>query len=199
VFSHSHLARLIWPWRWWYVLPKHLLAFNRLHGAISQKIELFATTGMRTSNPTFYCYSRICRPSALVRSEVSPCGWDLSWKKWHWSGFSPSSKKLLLRAGFFLGLFSAWTWRHVPPKRRLAFIENMALYPRRHRQLIKLWLVLINLESQDSVVGITTGRPRGRSSSPGGGKNFHFSMSSTPAVGTTQPPIQWVPVSLSRG
>jgi hypothetical protein len=36
-------------------------------------------------------------------------------------------------------------------------------------------------------------RPRVRSSSPGGGKNVHFSMSSRPALGSTQPPIQCVP------
>jgi hypothetical protein len=40
-------------------------------------------------------------------------------------------------------------------------------------------------------------RPRGRSSSPGMVKNFHFSMSSRPVLGTTQPPIQWVPGPLS--
>jgi hypothetical protein len=28
---------------------------------------------------------------------------------------------------------------------------------------------------------------------------IHFSMSSTPALGSTQPPIQWVPGALSRG
>jgi hypothetical protein len=44
---------------------------------------------------------------------------------------------------------------------------------------------------------LQAGRPRGRSSSPGGGKNFHFSMLSTPALGPTQPPIQWVPGALS--
>jgi hypothetical protein len=31
------------------------------------------------------------------------------------------------------------------------------------------------------------------------GKNFHFSMSSRPALGPTQPPIQWVPRVLSPG
>jgi hypothetical protein len=41
------------------------------------------------------------------------------------------------------------------------------------------------------------GRPRGRSSSPGGGKNFHFSIMSRPALRPTQPPIQWVPGTLS--
>jgi hypothetical protein len=32
---------------------------------------------------------------------------------------------------------------------------------------------------------------------PVGGKNFHFSMSSRPALGSTQHPIQWVPGALS--
>jgi hypothetical protein len=43
------------------------------------------------------------------------------------------------------------------------------------------------------------GRPRGWSSSPGRVKNSLFSMSSRPALGTTQPPIQWVPGALSPG
>jgi hypothetical protein len=42
-------------------------------------------------------------------------------------------------------------------------------------------------------------RPRGRSSSPGEVKNFLFSMSSRPALGSTQAPIQWVPGALSPG
>jgi hypothetical protein len=36
-------------------------------------------------------------------------------------------------------------------------------------------------------------------SSPGEGKNFHFSTSSRPALGSTQLPIQWVPEDLSPG
>jgi hypothetical protein len=43
------------------------------------------------------------------------------------------------------------------------------------------------------------GRQRDPSSSPGRVKNFLFSMSSTPALGPTQPPIQWVPGVLSPG
>jgi hypothetical protein len=44
-----------------------------------------------------------------------------------------------------------------------------------------------------------TGRRRGRSSSSGRVKNFLFSKSSRPAVGSTQPPIQWVLGALFRG
>jgi hypothetical protein len=56
---------------------------------------------------------------------------------------------------------------------------------------------------RDSVVGIATGYGlddrRGRSSSPGMVKNFLFSTSSRPALGSTQPPIQLVPGALSPG
>jgi hypothetical protein len=40
--------------RWWrrYVSTKRRLTFNGLHDVVSQKIELFITTGVRTSNPT---------------------------------------------------------------------------------------------------------------------------------------------------
>jgi hypothetical protein len=38
---------------------------------------------------------------------------------------------------------------------------------------------------------LRAGRPMGRSSSPGTVKNFFFSMSSRPALGPTQLPIQW--------
>jgi hypothetical protein len=34
------------------VPPKHRLTFNELHGVISQKIELFIATTLRTTNPT---------------------------------------------------------------------------------------------------------------------------------------------------
>jgi hypothetical protein len=40
-------------------------------------------------------------------------------------------------------------------------------------------------------------RPRGRSSGPGRVKNFLFSKSSGLALGSTQPPTQWVPEALS--
>jgi hypothetical protein len=43
------------------------------------------------------------------------------------------------------------------------------------------------------------GQPRGWISSPGGDKNFLFSMSSRSALGSTQPPIKWVQGPLSPG
>jgi hypothetical protein len=43
------------------------------------------------------------------------------------------------------------------------------------------------------------GRLRGRSSSPGRVKNFHFSTSSRTTLGLTQPRIQWVLGVLSLG
>jgi hypothetical protein len=42
-------------------------------------------------------------------------------------------------------------------------------------------------------------RPRIRSSNPNRVKNCHFSVSSRPALGPTQPPIQWVPGAFSPG
>jgi hypothetical protein len=46
---------------------------------------------------------------------------------------------------------------------------------------------------------LRAGRSRGRSSSPGRVKIFISSTSSRPALGSTQPPIQWVPDALSPG
>jgi hypothetical protein len=43
------------------------------------------------------------------------------------------------------------------------------------------------------------GQPRVRNSSPGDGKNFHFSMSSRPALGPTQSPIPWATTAFSSG
>jgi hypothetical protein len=64
---------------------------------------------------------------------------------------------------------------------------------------------LLQLEINSSILpivprfGLSTERPRGRSSSPGGINNFHFSISSRPALGSIQPPIQWVPGDISPG
>jgi hypothetical protein len=73
-----------------------------------------------------------------------------------------------------------------------------ALGRQRLRWCCNIKMYMIEGESRDNVVGIA-GRPRGRNSSPGGVKNFHFSKSSRPALGSTQPPIQWVLGGLSPG
>jgi hypothetical protein len=57
-------------------------------------------------------------------------------------------------------------------------------------------------KSLDSSVGIETGyrlERAGRNSSPGGGKNFYFFISSKAALGPIQPPTQWVQGALSQG
>jgi hypothetical protein len=55
LLSRCYVARLIlWPWRRRrYVPPTHRLTFNGLHGVISQKTELFITTALRASIPTW--------------------------------------------------------------------------------------------------------------------------------------------------
>jgi hypothetical protein len=55
---------------------------------------------------------------------------------------------------------------------------------------------LVYLDRSD---GLRAGRQRGRGSSPGKVKNFNFSLSSRPALGYTQPPVQWVTGDLSLG
>jgi hypothetical protein len=60
-----------------------------------------------------------------------------------------------------------------------------------------------NNMSRDSSVGIATGYglddQGGGSSSPGRVKTFHFSISSRPSLGSTQPPIKWVPGVKGQG
>jgi hypothetical protein len=46
---------------------------------------------------------------------------------------------------------------------------------------------------------LQAGRPVDQSSSPGRVKNFHFFVLPTPALGSTQPPIQFVPGALYLG
>jgi hypothetical protein len=43
------------------VPPKRLLTFKGLHSVISQKIELFITTAVGTSNPTSFNFFKIIR------------------------------------------------------------------------------------------------------------------------------------------
>jgi hypothetical protein len=49
----------LWPWRLrWHVPPKHWSTFTRLHCVTSQKIKMFITKAVRTSNTIYtvsYC------------------------------------------------------------------------------------------------------------------------------------------------
>jgi hypothetical protein len=47
-------------------------------------------------------------------------------------------------------------------------------------------------------ISVTVQALRGWGSSPGRVKNYYFSISSRPALGSTQPPIQWVPILLRQ-
>jgi hypothetical protein len=73
------------PWRWRrYVPPKRRLTLNILHGVISQKIVLFITTAVKTSNPT----SNISRPKRFKTS----CGAHPASYPMHTTGFFPVDK-----------------------------------------------------------------------------------------------------------
>jgi hypothetical protein len=65
------------------------------------------------------------------------------------------------------------------------------------------FIIIIIIMGSGNAVGMVTvygQEHRGvKSSSPGRIKNFHFSISSRPALGSSQPPIQWVPGGLSLG
>jgi hypothetical protein len=63
------------PWRWRrYVPPKRQLLHNGLHGVISQKMILFITTAVKTSNPTQFFYCWVCiRCRGNVFTELLPC------------------------------------------------------------------------------------------------------------------------------
>jgi hypothetical protein len=71
-----------------------------------------------------------------------------------------------------------------------------------HDLVLKFLFICLTLESRDSAVGIATDKLDDQGVGvrvPVGGKHFHFSMSSRPALGSTQPPIQWIPGPLFLG
>jgi hypothetical protein len=61
----------------------------------------------------------------------------------------------------------------------------------------EIWEPTVGWAERRDSAWLLAGRLRGRSSSPEKVKNFLFSTSSRQALGSTQPPIQWVPGALS--
>jgi hypothetical protein len=123
-------------------------------------------------------------PTAAARVRTR----DLWWTKWRRDRFSPSTSvfpaKTVHSTNFSIititrgssGRSAAWTQYGLhPPK-----YSN-----KKKSSRYRYWL--------------RVGRPRVRSSSRGNLKNFLFSTSSRPALGSTQPPIQLVPGALSLG
>jgi hypothetical protein len=80
LLSRWFLARhffQIWRWRQ-YVPPKLRLTFNGLHGVISQKIVLFITTAVRTSNPTDWRGSRLIHSLNFIIGHDLPNSYSLA-------------------------------------------------------------------------------------------------------------------------
>jgi hypothetical protein len=64
------------PWRWrQYVPPKRRLHLNRLHAVTSQKMILFITTAVKTSNPTSIKLYGVT--SGRVGPSDNTCIWEL--------------------------------------------------------------------------------------------------------------------------
>jgi hypothetical protein len=85
------LAELfLWPWSWRrYVPPKRRLQLNRLHGGISQKMILFITIAVKTSNPTNFVAVRIFDSSAswVVNRRIPANVGNRTISYWMWTGW----------------------------------------------------------------------------------------------------------------
>jgi hypothetical protein len=72
----------------------------------------------------------------------------------------------------------------------------------KQRNRVRFKVILHSVRSRDSSVGIGTGyglKDGGVGVRVPVGQEFSFPMSSRPAVGSTQPPIRWVPGAISSG
>jgi hypothetical protein len=121
------LKLFLWPWRGRrYVPPKRRLQLNRLHGVISQKMVLFITTAVKTSNPTcFFAWSNLgfCDKLHQMEAKSKPihkatnCS-DQGFVKTFWSRYS-ARKQICLRLQFSgmccdLRFSQQWLWRVIP-------------------------------------------------------------------------------------
>jgi hypothetical protein len=75
-----------------YFRPKCRLTFNRLHGFISHKIELFVTTGLRTQNPK-YLLRFILKASYRYSS-------DATFLYWMHPTDTPQMQRFILNASY---------------------------------------------------------------------------------------------------
>jgi hypothetical protein len=108
--------------------------------------------------------------------------WGLWWTKWHWGRFSPrNSVSPANHSTNFSIIIITRGWHNRPLS---GCSVEWTLIPPPTVQIKK------------NSVWLRAGWPRGQSWSLGRFKNFLF-MESRPAVGSTQPPIQWVPGALS--
>jgi hypothetical protein len=84
LLSRWYLARIILrSWRWIrYVPSKRRLTFNGLHSVIPQKIVVFITTAMRTSNPTYCLYLVPGSPGVTLEDHGSNPRFNHNWLNW---------------------------------------------------------------------------------------------------------------------
>jgi hypothetical protein len=109
--------------------------------------------------------------------------WGLWWTKWHWRRFSQNNSVSPTNhySTDFSIIIITRGWHNRPTGGRSA--EWTQLHSTHH---YSIFLIFYGQDHRG-----------GRSSSPGRVKNFLFSVPSRPALGSTQPPIQWVQGALS--
>jgi hypothetical protein len=113
-----------------HIPPKRRLICNGLHGFIFQRIELFITSSVRTSNPTFstYCSNksidfgseRVPMPCcSFLHCICSPCLWEKA-EELKWSHEFGLSNGLFPSGSLFIDVHNgkvslcliSWTLRH---------------------------------------------------------------------------------------
>jgi hypothetical protein len=82
---------------------------------------------------------------------------------------------------------SAWGYRKLPHPRQYSYSETLSF---RLKVFVHVFLHVTSSMRSRYSDWLRAGRPTGRNSSPGGSKNFLFSSSCRPALGSTQPPIR---------
>jgi hypothetical protein len=103
--QNMHYTRKGRPWKWRrYVPPKRRLQLNRLHGVTSQKMTLFITTAVKTSNALYTSPKRYCGVGTMM------CGDSVTTAPQVWGGgpspfSSNGSMSINISAAYFSFLF----------------------------------------------------------------------------------------------